>query len=93
VSAEDAAAQGLITRVVDEADLLAAGREAAQTLATSATTALGAARNLLLASFESSLESHLENEARGIATCSKSADAREGVAAFSEKRAANFRGA
>jgi len=92
VSAEDAAAQGLITRAVDDADLLAAGREAAQTLKASATAALGTARNLLLASFESSLESHLESEARGIATCSKSSDAREGVAAFNEKRAAHFRG-
>jgi len=92
LSAEDAAALGLITRTLDDADLLAAGRETARALAASATTALGTSRNLLRTSFESSLESHLESEARGIAACSKSADAREGVAAFTEKRPANFRG-
>lgn len=86
LSAEEAVAWGLATRVVDDADL---GKEAdalAQQLAAGATGALGLARNLLSQSLETSLGTQLEQEARNIAQAANGAEAQEGVAAFVAKR-------
>ncbi len=89
-SAEEAAAAGLVTRVVDD-DALASETDAlAERLASSATKALGRARSLLLSSFTSTLEAQLEAEARSIVEAGQSAEAREGIRAFLEKRKPDF---
>jgi 2-(1,2-epoxy-1,2-dihydrophenyl)acetyl-CoA isomerase len=62
----------------------------AQELASGPTAAFGKLRNLLLRSSESSLESHLEDESRALATTSRTAHGREGVAAFIAKRKPDF---
>jgi len=92
VGADEAQAMGLVTQVVADAELEKAGRDAAQTLAAAATGAIATTRRLLLDSFESSLELHLEREACGVAARGAHAEAREGIAAFTEKRTPNFRG-
>jgi 2-(1,2-epoxy-1,2-dihydrophenyl)acetyl-CoA isomerase len=89
LSAEEAAQWGLITRVVD--DLHEEGEALAAQLANGATAALGGARRLLLGSFETSLETQMEHEARSISDHARMEDGREGIAAFLAKRAPNFR--
>ena len=81
---------GLITRLVDDARLLQEGREIAHGLAAAATPALGRVRQLLLHSHGAELEAHLEREARSISALSTGPQAREGLAAFIEKRSPHF---
>lgn len=90
VAAEEAASLGLVTRMVEDADLAAEAQAVASALAAGATFALGRSRNLLLASFASSLESQMDAESRAIAEASRSPQGREGITAFLEKRKPNF---
>lgn len=92
VSAEEAERIGLITRVVDDTLLLAEAQRQAEQMAAAATRALGHARRLLLASFDTSFETHLEAEARAIAELGRSRHFREGIAAFAAKRKPDFSG-
>jgi 2-(1,2-epoxy-1,2-dihydrophenyl)acetyl-CoA isomerase len=91
IPAEEAASIGLVTRVVDDADLSREGAALAAELASSATLAIGGARALLLESHSNGLETQLEREARSIAAAGGTAESREGVAAFLERRAPDFR--
>ncbi|MGE0774286.1 MAG: enoyl-CoA hydratase/isomerase family protein [Sphingomonadaceae bacterium] len=86
VGAEEAAAIGLITRVVSEDVFAEEGAKTAAVMADAATGALAAARSLLLQGFGNGLETQFELEARAIAHASASAEAREGIAAFAERR-------
>lgn len=81
---------GLVTRVVPDQELGHAADEIARTLASSATSALGRARRLLLESATMQLETQLELESRAIADQSRGAEGREGIAAFLEKRTASY---
>ena len=91
VKADEAAAIGLVTRVVAEGALADESGALAQELAAGAVTALGATRRLLLESYSNSLEAQLELEARAIAAQARTDEGREGVAAFAEKRTPRFR--
>jgi 2-(1,2-epoxy-1,2-dihydrophenyl)acetyl-CoA isomerase len=90
LSAEEAKALGLITRVVDTESIGEEGMRLAQELASGPTAAYGRVRQLLLRSSESSLESHLEEESRALAETARSAHGREGIAAFVAKRKPDF---
>lgn len=90
VAADEAEAIGLVTRTVDDARLAAEGAELARTLVSSATAAIGATRRLLLESYDTGLEAHLEKEARSIAALGAGPEVREGVAAFIERRRPAF---
>lgn len=90
VGAAEAAQIGLVTRIVEEGQLQSEAETMAKQLAGSAVTALGAARRLLLESFGNSLESQMELESRTIAAQGASAEGREGVNAFIEKRKPRF---
>lgn len=92
VSAVEAAATGLITRMVEDSDLSNAGVEAARNLAGAPTLAIGAARNLLLDSFDGPLEAQLDRETRRIAASGATNDCREGVAAYLARRKPDFTG-
>jgi 2-(1,2-epoxy-1,2-dihydrophenyl)acetyl-CoA isomerase len=91
-TAEEAAAMGLITRSVADDALAADVTKTTNALIASATGALGRTRQLLLSSFGATLESQMEEEARAIAESGRSADGREGIAAFLAKRTAHFTG-
>jgi 2-(1,2-epoxy-1,2-dihydrophenyl)acetyl-CoA isomerase len=93
ISAQEAASIGLVTSMVEDTDLAGAGDEAARTLAASPTRAVGAARNLLLDSFDGPLEAHLDRETRRIAASGATHDCREGVAAYLARRKPDFTGA
>jgi 2-(1,2-epoxy-1,2-dihydrophenyl)acetyl-CoA isomerase len=86
VTSEEAATIGLVSRVVEDDALAETGVKVAAELAAAPTAALGAARNLLLDSFETSLEAQLEREARSIAALGRSAETRARVAAFLTRR-------
>lgn len=90
VKAEEAVAMGLATRLVADELLAREATTLASELSTGATRALGGARRLLLSSFETSLETQMELEAREIATCARSAHGKEGIAAFLGKRKPSF---
>lgn len=86
IGAEEAASIGLITRVVSEDVFAEEGAKAASAMANAATGALAAARSLLLQGFGNGLETQFELEARAIAKASAGEEAREGFAAFIERR-------
>ncbi|MFV3127249.1 enoyl-CoA hydratase/isomerase family protein [Niveispirillum sp. KHB5.9] len=90
VGGEEAVAMGLATRLVPGPELDAAAMAQAGELAAAATGALGRMRGLLGQAFDTSLEAHLEAEARSIAASARTAHGREGVAAFLGRRPALF---
>ncbi len=86
VSADEAAAIGLVTEAVDDALLPSRGTEIENQLVTAATPALGKARNLLHSSFNTSLEAQMEIEARAMADVCRTSEARERIGAFVARR-------
>ncbi|WP_405718464.1 enoyl-CoA hydratase-related protein [Streptomyces sp. NBC_01537] len=91
VPAAEAAAMGLVSRVVDPGRLSGTAAEAASALARGATGALGATRRLVAAGLSAGLDAHLDAEARQLAACAVSAEGREGVSAFLAKRPPAYR--
>ena len=92
LSAQEALAWGLVTRVVPDAELLdEAGRLAAE-LAGGATKAMGAAKRLLHTGWTETLETQMEHEAQAITAMARTRDGREGVEAFLNKRSPTFEG-
>lgn len=90
LSAAEAAAMGLITRVVSKGALAAEADAVAETLTKSAVGALGATKRLLLASGGATLEDQLAAEARTITAQAAARESREGIAAFLERREPDF---
>jgi 2-(1,2-epoxy-1,2-dihydrophenyl)acetyl-CoA isomerase len=92
VDGREAEAWGMVHRSVPSAELDSAVDEVVERLATGATVALGLTKWLLHAGASTSLEQHLHDEAFALELSSRTEDFREGLAAFSEKRAPDFRG-
>ena len=90
--AEKALAWGLINRVVDDGAALDEAMKVARELSEGPTKALGLIRGLYWDSTENNFEEQLDLEFRTQRMAGATADFREGVAAFLEKRAAKFRG-
>jgi 2-(1,2-epoxy-1,2-dihydrophenyl)acetyl-CoA isomerase len=93
LSAAEAQAWGLVTRVVPDAALEAESRALARQLAQGPTRADRVVKSLLAETFSTAYEAQLEHEARGIAGMAATPDGREGIRAFVEKRAPRFTGA
>jgi 2-(1,2-epoxy-1,2-dihydrophenyl)acetyl-CoA isomerase len=92
ISAADAAAAGLINKVVAAADLERTTNEWAERLAKGPTRSIGASKTLLNRALQTDLETALEEEAMAQALVSQTGDFSEGVRAFAEKREPEFRG-
>ncbi|MDF0540888.1 enoyl-CoA hydratase-related protein [Sphingobium sp. H39-3-25] len=90
VGAEEGEAIGLVTRAVDDEALIGETMAVAERLAASPVAAIATVRAQLLGSFGAGLETQLELEARGISAAAAGPEGREGVAAFNEKRKADF---
>lgn len=90
VGSAEAARIGLVTRVVADAELGDAGRDAASRMVAAPTMAIGAARGLLLAGSSAAFESHLNSEAATIAAAGGRPEAQEGLAAFLARRRPAF---
>lgn len=93
LGAEEALDWGLVTRVVEDAELAAEAAKLAAQIAAGPTSAYGAVKKLLLNTYGNTLETQMELESGAIADAAVSADGREGVDAFFAKRAPVFRGA
>lgn len=92
ISAQEALAMGLITRVVDDAQLESEAFALARQLASGAPAALAGTKRLLWNGLGSSVDACMPEENRMQAHLSGMADAREGLAAVIEKRAPTFTG-
>jgi 2-(1,2-epoxy-1,2-dihydrophenyl)acetyl-CoA isomerase len=92
LSAEEAREWGLVSEVVPTDGLPARAREVAELFAAMPTRAVWQTKRLLDAAETSSFEEQLELEARTQAELTRTPDFTEGVAAFLEKREAQFTG-
>ena len=92
LTAAEALDWGVIDQVVPAADLDAEARKVARELAAGPTLAFGTTKRLLLGTFDRGLETQMEMETRGISSMGGTADAREGLVAFFDKRAPKFQG-
>ena len=92
LTAEEALDWGIVTRVVDDDALATTTEELGLRLAAGPTRAYAAVKKLLSRTFEQSLEVQLEEESRLIAAMAASADGREGLDAFQNKRKPIFKG-
>jgi 2-(1,2-epoxy-1,2-dihydrophenyl)acetyl-CoA isomerase len=92
LSARQALEWGLVNQVVPDDEVLTVALDIARRLAKGPTRSFGETKRLILGGAAESLESQMEKESRGIATMVRSADAREGIAAFIAKRAPAFHG-
>ena len=90
LSAGEALQWGLLTEVVDDAELAARVDAVAQQIASGARQSASAVKKLVLMSFTSGLEEQMEWEGRLIAGCADSADGNEGIDAFLQKRRPEF---
>ncbi len=93
LSAAEALDWGLVNDVVPADELDARAGKLAKQLAAGPTRAFGTAKELVMRSSSGDLESQMEFESQAIADAARTEDAAEGIAAFFEKRRANFRGA
>ncbi len=92
LGAEEAQAKGLITRVVDDAELLSTAQAIATKLANGPTVAIGMIRRQIAAALTQPLDEMLALESANQSRAGFTADFREAVAAFTEKRAPRFKG-
>jgi len=92
VTAEDAMRIGLINRVVPHDDLMTVTLDLARRLAAGPTRGYGLTKRAFRYGLGASLEATLDYEAHMQEIAGRTADHREGVAAFLEKRKAQFQG-
>ncbi|MGA7835297.1 MAG: enoyl-CoA hydratase-related protein [Acidimicrobiales bacterium] len=90
LSASEALAWGLVSRVVADDDLDAEAESLVDALRVGPTAAYGASARLMRSSLDRSLRDQLDAEADSIASCANGDDGREGMRAFLERRAPNF---
>ena len=91
-TAQQMSDMGLVNFVVPGAKLDAECDKLSARLASGPTHVYGMGKKLMYRSLENEFESQLQLEAECFADCAKRGDYREGVAAFVEKRKANFTG-
>jgi 2-(1,2-epoxy-1,2-dihydrophenyl)acetyl-CoA isomerase len=92
LTAQQALQWGIVNRVVADADLAGDAHSIAAQLASGPTRAYAAAKRLMHAGWNESLESQIDSELRAISEMSRTDDAREAIAAFAAKRTPAFRG-
>ena len=93
LGAEEAREMGIVDRVTPDADLQDEAMAQARAFAAGPTKAYGATKRLLQETWDTGLETQMDRETRSIADLTRTADAREGIDAFVNKRKPDFRGA
>ncbi|CDO90371.1 enoyl-CoA hydratase [Mycobacterium triplex] len=92
LSATEAQQIGLVTEVVDDAELFSRADQIAAELAALPPRALSATKRLVWSGLGASVEERLAEEARTVSELSGTADALEGLRAVIERRKPNFTG-
>ena len=92
IDADEALACGLVSRIVPDDDLLPAARALAARIAANPPHALRMTKRLLVRARDTRLDEHLASAGALQALAHTTADHREAIAAFREKRAPNFTG-
>src|SRR3979411_1823391 len=92
LTAREAQALGMVTRVVPDAEVEAAAHESAMSLAQGPTVTLGYIKKNINNAEQLSLEACFDTEAMHHSRCSDTADPREAAKAFVEKRKPVFQG-
>lgn len=92
LEAREAEAAGLVARVVAKEAWLEEAKRVAREIAAKAPVAQRLAKEAVNRAYDSTLELGLEHERRLLYLAFASEDAREGLTAFAEKRAPEFRG-
>lgn len=92
ITAEECLRWGLVDELHDAHDLMPAACTLAGQLARGARRSLGGIKRLCDSAHEHDLRAHLDIERDALLGCTRSADGREGVKAFVEKRAPRFSG-
>ncbi|QQN73203.1 enoyl-CoA hydratase-related protein [Croceicoccus sp. YJ47] len=92
MNAEEAERGGLVSRVVPAADLMDEAMKAAEAIAGMATLAAMVNKEMVDAAFETTLDQGLLFERRAFQILTATEDKKEGMQAFVEKRAAQWKG-
>ena len=92
LKADEALAWGIVNEVVADEEVMNAAMKLAGQIAQGPTVAFGRVKDLLNQSFDNSLETQMELEARAIADMAGTADGQEGISAFVNKRKPEFKG-
>jgi enoyl-CoA hydratase len=92
LTAREAAAAGLVARVVEPEAWLEEAKRLARTIAEKSPLALRLAKQAINRAYETSLQVGVEYERQAFALALGTEDAREGMSAFLEKRKPEFRG-
>jgi len=92
LSAQEAHALGMVTRVVPDAEIETAARDLAMSLAQGPTVTLGYIKKNINNAESLSLEACFDGEALHHSRCSDTADHKEAAAAFVAKRTPVFKG-
>ncbi len=90
ITAEEALTLGLVNRVVEPDEVVAASRRLVDHIRQKSLHTFGWSKLLLTNAFETPLEAQLEMERQGLFSCAAHADGQEGMKAFLEKRAPRF---
>ena len=92
LTADQAAAAGLVDFVVDDDKVLAEAEQAALRLARGPTRAYGEIRRLFARALTQPFEAQLEDEAQALTRVAATEDAHEGIRSFADKRKPSFLG-
>jgi 2-(1,2-epoxy-1,2-dihydrophenyl)acetyl-CoA isomerase len=92
VTGSDAAAWGMIYRSVPDGDLEGTVEELVSELRTSATVALGLTKRCLQRGLDGDIGESMQNESMALELAARSADFREGLTAFNDRRDPRFEG-
>jgi 2-(1,2-epoxy-1,2-dihydrophenyl)acetyl-CoA isomerase len=92
LSGAEAAAWGIVHRAVPDAELESASAALVERLAAGPTVAIGLTKRCIQRSLATGLVEAMQDEAFALELSSRSADFKEGLLAFEERRAARFQG-
>lgn len=92
LTADEACAWGMVTRVVPAEDLMVEARKLAAQFASGPTKAFGGAKRLLETAYSESLETQLDKETRSIAAMMRTHDGPHGIESFLAKQKPSYRG-